>query len=780
MANDRTLEYILSLKDEASAVWRRFSSETQKDSNEISSSIKNIGSAIAAAFTVDAIMGFMEEAAAAQAEVVRLEQTLKQLGLAHDGVTESMLEYSDALKAKTAFDDDDITHLQGTILAMTGNLDAVKKLTPAVLDLARATGTNIDAAAKMFSKSVEGSEGLKRLGITIGDTADETERFNKVYDAINAKYGGQAAAWADTDAGKMEKLKMSFDDLGKIIGKVFNEILTPALPGIIKLFEWLGDVVQATVSGIKAAFATVYTVVLSFLAVIEKGLNMLGISQSKTMQGLQVSAAKLMMQYGDDVVQAFSGTEKAATTASVAVKKLDEAVSTEAVHVGVKDKLSLLKKELDNLTPGTEAWGKKMLEIIRIEEQFKIATENAMRKAKGFADIGIADIKFSVKLSQDMGAIDEDIEGLSSYVKKSILKSAGNGPSFADFMDTGKGVGNIQMDATFKLTPVIDPQKMAEYSAQVDAQVTILGEVEARKHYDSFKTEKDRELGIVNEWEKNAVKMAGDSQSLITDIQKIAADDRMNIELEAQKKAFEGAAKIATRGIGIINKFNQQASQKEIQDLEKKKTKELSAIDAERAAIEKKYSNLMENESLTDAQKSALKKKAEEEDAAILVRRTAIEDAYNKKIAAEKTEAFEAEKTASIIEAIINTAVGVTSALPNFVLAAVVGAMGAAEVALIASQPTPTFHAGGSGYFNAPASSEAMVKIRGGETIDVYTPEQRDERQTNSNSVTIVQNFNSPFTDVVAVKRAVQAGLRLTGLTVDKYFVNNIGKAVLT
>ena len=48
----------------------------------------------------------------------------------------------------------------------------------------------------------------------------------------------------------------------------------------------------------------------------------------------------------------------------------------------------------------------------------------------------------------------------------------------------------------------------------------------------------------------------------------------------------------------------------------------------------------------------------------------------------------------AIFNAVINTAQAVVAALPNFVLAAIVGVIGAAQVALIASQPIPQFYKG--------------------------------------------------------------------------------------
>lgn len=81
-------------------------------------------------------------------------------------------------------------------------------------------------------------------------------------------------------------------------------------------------------------------------------------------------------------------------------------------------------------------------------------------------------------------------------------------------------------------------------------------------------------------------------------------------------------------------------------------------------------------------------------------------------IASENKAAGIAFKAISIVEAIIATAKAVTKALPNLPLAAAVGAMGAAQVAIIASQK---FHQGGVVKGNGLASDEVPVIAQTGE-----------------------------------------------------------------
>ena len=70
----------------------------------------------------------------------------------------------------------------------------------------------------------------------------------------------------------------------------------------------------------------------------------------------------------------------------------------------------------------------------------------------------------------------------------------------------------------------------------------------------------------------------------------------------------------------------------------------------------------------------------------------------NKELEKQKAEIQQKQakwdKANSIIQATIATSLAVTKALPNFVIAAIVAAMGAAQIAMIAAQPIPKYAKG--------------------------------------------------------------------------------------
>lgn len=71
---------------------------------------------------------------------------------------------------------------------------------------------------------------------------------------------------------------------------------------------------------------------------------------------------------------------------------------------------------------------------------------------------------------------------------------------------------------------------------------------------------------------------------------------------------------------------------------------------------------------------------------------------YDRQRAEILTRQARAEKAGAVIQSVINTALGVTKAFPNPVLMGIIGAIGAAKTALIASQPIPEFKDGVKGF----------------------------------------------------------------------------------
>lgn len=146
-----------------------------------------------------------------------------------------------------------------------------------------------------------------------------------------------------------------------------------------------------------------------------------------------------------------------------------------------------------------------------------------------------------------------------------------------------------------------------------------------------------------------------------------------------------------------------------------------------------------------------------------------------------KKEKFKKEKTAALISAAINTAVGVTAAAPVIPLMVLTAALGAIEIATIASQPTPKFKDGGqvpskSGVFGGNLHSSGGTKgsFSDGTQVEV----ERDEaffilNRKASASIAGLSNINQQHGGAPLTKMKSGGVMKFEG---GGAFANNISQ----
>jgi TP901 family phage tail tape measure protein len=102
----------------------------------------------------------------------------------------------------------------------------------------------------------------------------------------------------------------------------------------------------------------------------------------------------------------------------------------------------------------------------------------------------------------------------------------------------------------------------------------------------------------------------------------------------------------------------------------------------------------MQNQMAAIDAKQAKEREAMEESGASRDELAELDKKHKKEKTKAEAKAAEQNKMLGIANAAVNTAVAVTASLPNLVLAGIVGALGAAEIAVIASTPIPSFAVG--------------------------------------------------------------------------------------
>lgn len=175
-------------------------------------------------------------------------------------------------------------------------------------------------------------------------------------------------------------------------------------------------------------------------------------------------------------------------------------------------------------------------------------------------------------------------------------------------------------------------------------------------------------------------------------------------ELKERQKVEEAKKKLIQEVANAIGEIGSSVFDRRIQDIE-------AEIEANQEAYDKRIDeieSLAEKDVITKEEAEARKRVAEEQSSA---RNAELE----KKKADLQTRQARFQKTIDIAQTIAATALAVTKALPNLVLAALVGAMGSAQLATIIAQPIPKYakgtdyHPGGLAIVGDAGKHEAVI-----------------------------------------------------------------------
>jgi hypothetical protein len=203
----------------------------------------------------------VKEYAAAELAQNKLSTAYQRFPKLADYNIGKLRDLNTALMQKTRFDDDAAAAMQANLARYDLTGKQVAKLTPLVMDLAEATGTDLVTAGGQLGKSFLGNtRALKALGISYTATGDRAKDMRAIITALNDKVGGESTRAAKTAAVKLEILKNQYGELKESVGQAllpaFSKLVEVAGPQIAKL----GAVVDRNMPQIEQAFQGLFDV----------------------------------------------------------------------------------------------------------------------------------------------------------------------------------------------------------------------------------------------------------------------------------------------------------------------------------------------------------------------------------------------------------------------------------------------------------------------------------------------------------------------------------------
>ena len=149
----------------------------------------------------------------------------------------------------TGLTDDELRPSFERLVRATSDSDAALKLQAVAIDVAAGSGKSLEAVTNAMSKAAEGNAGsLAKLGIGLSAAELKTMSMEEITAKLAETFGGQAAEKADTFAGKMDRLKVAFNEGKETVGAFVLDAITPLVSGFVdkviptiqKLAEELG------------------------------------------------------------------------------------------------------------------------------------------------------------------------------------------------------------------------------------------------------------------------------------------------------------------------------------------------------------------------------------------------------------------------------------------------------------------------------------------------------------------------------------------------------------
>ena len=188
-----------------------------------------------------------------------LEQTLKSTKGAAGMTAESLEDLSRSMVENTAYSEDEVKSGESMLLTFTQiGKDVFPQATAATLDYAQKMGVDAKSAALTLGKALnDPATGLSKLtksGVTFTDAqkkqitamqkAGDIAGAQKLMIAeLNKEFGGQAAAAADTYAGKQKQLENTLKEVKETIGGALMPVLASIMKTIAPIIQKIAEFV---------------------------------------------------------------------------------------------------------------------------------------------------------------------------------------------------------------------------------------------------------------------------------------------------------------------------------------------------------------------------------------------------------------------------------------------------------------------------------------------------------------------------------------------------------
>lgn len=410
-------------------------------------------------------------------------------------------------------------------------------------------------------------------------------------------------------------------------------------------------------------------------------------------EGLEKELASIRLNYSRQIAAIRGNSEEESATRNNLAEKMEKEISDAKIKFALDAEKNNLSNRMAIIQKGTQEELDLKIKMLDLEREEEMNTAE-----KSGEDVFLIDEKYKKKRQ---GLLEE-------FASEQILQIADNAAAEQAVRDRQFQTDLLNLKRR-KETENMSSEQYAEeeYLIKLDY---------VRKTTEAAIDAIEQELNVDNLSAKDRKKLTEELCKLKADL----ANKEADAEITAIEKINKAEEKAYKERIKNLKKWLQTASQAvstigdlvgtlydgQLDKIEEESEANTDAHDSEIERIELLKEQKIISEEEAQARKRAAEDKTRKKEEELEKRRQDIQ--YKQAVW---------DKAANIANASIATALAITEALPNFVLAALVGAMGAVQVATIMATPIPKYAKGTDNHTGGPA----IVGDGGKKEIVVYS-----------------------------------------------------------
>ena len=229
-----------------------------------------VAAAAAAAYAVKLAVDGVKAAIEDEQAQIKLATALERATGATNAQIKAVEDQILKTSLATGVADDKLRPALQRLAVATGDTEEAQKLLNLALDISAATGKPLETVSNALGKAYEGNTtALVKLNAGISTAEAKTLGYTGAVEQLTDLYGGAAAKNADTFQGRIDRVKVAFDETKESIGQALLPIVEKLLGFItgtvLPVFQKFSDALSGSGEGILGRFEAIVNYIRDFV-----------------------------------------------------------------------------------------------------------------------------------------------------------------------------------------------------------------------------------------------------------------------------------------------------------------------------------------------------------------------------------------------------------------------------------------------------------------------------------------------------------------------------------